>query len=90
MRLSKVQGYFSSLQVILLLLTPPKVVIASKESSIFEGHESHPCDRTHTEMNKFDGPKDAAYKALSNKLKDIVLHTLPKIQKLRNCEFYFD
>ncbi|CAG8955662.1 hypothetical protein HYFRA_00010926 [Hymenoscyphus fraxineus] len=59
-------------------------VIASKESSIFEGHENHPCDRTHEEMNKFDGPKDAAYRALSNKLRRIMLNEWPRIQKLRN------
>ncbi|CAG8980794.1 hypothetical protein HYALB_00003719 [Hymenoscyphus albidus] len=59
-------------------------VIASKESSNFEGHENHPCDRTHEEMNKFGGPKDAAYRALSNKLRRIMLNEWPKIQKLRN------
>ncbi|KAG9235915.1 hypothetical protein BJ875DRAFT_398164, partial [Amylocarpus encephaloides] len=60
------------------------ITIASQKSSTFEGHDSHPWDRTHTAMNKFSGPKDPKFKDLSSTLKMIVEKSA-KTMKLRSA-----
>ncbi|KAL4799880.1 ankyrin repeat-containing domain protein [Aspergillus venezuelensis] len=37
------------------------MIIASQGSSILDGKPQHPWDRNHSQMNKFEGPKDAYY-----------------------------
>lgn len=65
------------------------MVIADMKSSTFEGKPRHPWSRTHSEMNKFEGPKDNNYKQISGALKDMANQSFKKI-KLREdgkCDF---
>ncbi|KAF5005225.1 hypothetical protein F66182_15966, partial [Fusarium sp. NRRL 66182] len=52
------------------------------KSSTFEGKPRHAWSRTHSEMNKFEGPKDNDYRQLSGVLKDMANQSFKKI-KLR-------
>ncbi|KAL3426988.1 hypothetical protein PVAG01_00497 [Phlyctema vagabunda] len=58
------------------------VVIASKKSSTFEGYPNFPWARTHSQMNKFEGPKDIQYKDVSGTLKELFLKAF-KLMKSR-------
>lgn len=52
------------------------------KSSTFEGKPRHAWSRKHSEMNKFEGPKDNDYRQLSGVLKDMANQSFKKI-KLR-------
>ncbi|KAL4883893.1 ankyrin repeat-containing domain protein [Aspergillus karnatakaensis] len=57
-------------------------VIVDERSASLEGKPRHPWARNHSEMNKFEGPKDHCYRQLSGSLKDMVNQSFRRI-KLR-------
>ncbi|KAL4942952.1 hypothetical protein BDV06DRAFT_154049 [Aspergillus oleicola] len=58
------------------------MVIADEKSSTLDGKPRHPWARTHSQMNKFEGPKDWSYRQLSGSLKDMANQSF-KIIRLR-------
>lgn len=64
------------------------MVIADEKTSTFEGKPRYSWARTHSQMNKFDGPKDSHYRQLSGTLREFANQSYKKI-KLRQEGEYF-
>lgn len=62
------------------------MIIADEKSSTFEGKPRYSWARTHSQMNKFDGPKDGHYRQLSGTLKEFANQSFKKIKLRRDGE----
>jgi len=67
-----------------------QVVIASRKSSTFEGYQNFPWSRTHTQMNKFEGPKDIQYKDVSGNLKEMSQKAFKLMKTRQDCQCQFE
>jgi hypothetical protein len=61
-------------------------LIADQKSSTFEGKPRHSWARNHTQMNKFDSPKDNFFKDISTVLGDYVQQSTKKIRLRQDGE----
>lgn len=63
-----------------------QIVIADEKTSTFEGKPRYSWARTHSQMNKFDGPKDSHYRQLSGALRDFANQSYKKIKLRQESE----